>query len=485
MIERKQTEHLAIAALLVTFFGYFAVKVWDIDFWWHIAAGKNILDTGVIPSADPFGIYDASSVKGQTVLKNSWLGQVVLYSVFHWFELNGIILFRAGVLTLCLAIVYLRCRIAGSASLYSLAITALAGLAILHHTGERPQLFSFLFMGLVFLLLDSYIANGKRWQLYAIPVAMLLWNNLHGGAALGVVALAMFGAGYVLENRMLEGRFNTPQIKLMVGVLLLSAFTLVLAPNGFETIKGIIYLESSAIPIKERTSEYVSPWEIGQAALYYWAFIGVTLISLPGFFNKTYWKQAGVVLMIGALSLTSYRYIPFFVLMAAPYVADSLARLLHRFKPPSLAANLSVLFISIALLGYGYKQERVFQHGTLENKFPIGAVAFIEINKLGGKIFNSMNWGGYLLWKLPGAVTVFIDGRVLDPERMIPYTHILWVTPDGQRFFEQEKFDLVLIPHGNAFTGERYPLVSYLLNHPDWQLVYRDVAGSLFARRKR
>ncbi len=483
MNKPSRLEYLALAALLFTFFGYFAVKVWDIDFWWHIAAGRNILESGTIPSTDPFGVYDAASVKGQTVLKSSWLGQVLLYSVFRWFDLDGIILFRAAVLTLCLAIVYLRCRIAGTANVYSLAVTALAGLAILPHTGERPQLFSFLCLALIFLMLDSFMANGRRWQLYCIPPVMLLWNNSHGGAALGMVALGLFGAAYVLENRSAEGRFVALQNKPMIIVVILSAITLVLAPNGLETIKGIVYLQTSPIPFRERTSEYASPWEVWRTALYYWVFICAALLSLPGFLKREYRKQGGLVIAIGAVSVTAYRYIPFFVLLAAPYVAGSLERMLRRFRPPAAAVNLAVLVIALALLGYGFKQGRVFQHGTLENKFPVGAVTFIKANQLGGKIFSSMNWGGYLIWNLPDKVSVFIDGRVLDPERMIPYTHILWATPDGQRFFERENFDLALVPYGNVFTGERYPLLAYLQNHPDWQAVYQDATGYLFVRR--
>jgi hypothetical protein len=72
---------------------------------------------------------------------------------------------------------------------------------------------------------------------------------------------------------------------------------------------------------------------------------------------------------------------------------------------------------------------------------------------------------------------------MLDPTRIVPYTHILWTTPDGQRFFEQENFDLALVPYGNVFTGEHYPLVAFLQNHPDWQAVYQDATGYLFVRR--
>ncbi|MEO8332496.1 MAG: hypothetical protein ABI479_08675, partial [Gallionella sp.] len=247
MNKRSYLEYLALAALLITFFGYFAVRVWDIDFWWHIAAGRNILESGAIPGTDPFGVYDANNVYGQTILKSQWLGQVLLYSVFRWFDLDGIIYLRAGLLTLCLAIVYLRCRLAGIGSLYGLAITALAGMAILQHTGERPQLFSFFYLAVIFLLFDGFARSGKRWLLYCIPLVMLIWSNTHGGAVLGTVALGLYGAGYMIENRLASGRFNTPENRLMVLVVGLSAVVLVLAPNGFTTFKHIIALESNPI----------------------------------------------------------------------------------------------------------------------------------------------------------------------------------------------------------------------------------------------
>jgi hypothetical protein len=467
--------------LLVTFFGFFAVKVWDIDFWWHIAAGRNILETGVIPSVDPFGVYDAANVWGQTILKSQWLGQVSLYSIYRWFDIDGIILFRAGLLTLCLAIVYMRCRIAESASLFSFAMTALAGLSIFLHTGERPQLFSFVYLSLIFLLFDGFVYSSKRWLLYCIPLVMLLWSNTHGGSVLGMVALGLMGACYVLGKRWSEGQFNTTQIKSMVLVVCLSAIALVLTPNGLTTFQHIIALENN--PIRDRTSEYASPWSLWPATLYYWVFIATTVVSLRGFFNKNYWQQGFLVLFIGLVSLTGFRYIPFFVLIAAPYVASSLSRMTSQFKLPGVAANLTVLLIALAFLGYGFKQNKVFQHGLAEQRYPAGAVDFIKSHHLNGKMFNTMNWGGYLIWNLPITTTIFVDGRMLDPTRVAPYTNILWTTSEGLQFFEQANFDLVLVPYGNAFSGERYPIVAYLLNHPDWKAVYQDRSGYLFAKR--
>jgi hypothetical protein len=483
MNQRKYLEYLALAALLITFFGFFSVKVWDIDFWWHIAAGRNILENGAIPSVDPFGMYDAANACGQTVLKSEWLGQVLLYSVYRWFGLDGIILFRAGVLALCLAIVYLRCRLAASAGPFALVIMALAGLAILHHTGERPQLFSFLLLSLLFLLLDSYAHYGKRWLLYCIPPLMLLWSNVHAGALMGVAALGLLGIFYVLENRWAEGRFNTPENQIMLVVVGLSCVILMVAPSGLDTFKCIIIQQSGSI--REMVSEYASPWELWPVTLYYWVFIGVTLVSLPGFYSKTFLKQGSLVVVLGLISVLGYRYIPFFVLVAAPYVAASLDRMLSRVRLPAVAIHLSVLVVALAFLGYGFRQGKVFQHGLQEQRFPVGAVAFIKANKLGGKMFNTMNWGGYLLWNLSGTTSLFIDGRTLDPYRVAPYTNILWATPEGLSFFEHEKFDLALVPYASAFGGKRYPVIAYLQNQPDWQMVYQDASGYLFARRAR
>ena len=200
---------------------------------------------------------------------------------------------------------------------------------------------------------------------------MLLWSNTHGGAVLGMAVLGLFGAGFVLEKRWEAGHFNTPQIKLMLMVVGLSAVALVLAPNGFTTFKYLVFLEHS--PIRERVSEYAPPWAIWPATLYYWVFIGLAIASLPGLYNKAYIKQGVVMFALGMISMTGYRYIPLFVLLAAPYVAANLSRMLSMVKLPAFAVNLCALVVALILLGNGIKQERVFQHGVLEQSFPVGA----------------------------------------------------------------------------------------------------------------
>ena len=285
----------------------------------------------------------------------------------------------------------------------------------------------------------------------------------------------------MLENRWTEGHVKTSANKIMLAAVGLSCIILVAAPSGFDTFKCIIFQQSG--PVREMVSEYASPWSLWPATMYYWIFIGVALASLPGLLGRTYLKQGALVCVLALISVAGYRYIPFFVLVAAPYMAASLSRMSKNLKIPEGAAQVSVLLIALAYLGYGFKQDKVFQHGLQEQRFPVGAVSYIKAHRLSGKMFNSMNWGGYLLWNLYGTTTLFIDGRTLDPYRVAPYTNMLWATRDGLRYFEQANFELVLMSPGNAFTGERYPLIAYLQNQPGWQLVYQDGSGYLFAKR--
>ena len=481
MLKRDTSEYWALVSVLIAFFGFFSVRVWDIDFWWHLAAGKYILESVSIPSVDPFGVYDASSVWGQTVLKSQWLGQVMLYSIYRFFDIDGIILFRAAILTACLFTVYWRCRIAGTGAVFALPLVALSGLAILMHTGERPQLFSFLYCSLIFLLLDMYIISGRKWALYFVPLVMLLWSNTHGGAFLGEVALSLFGAGFIAENTLREKHFSWSGNGPMLVVVAMGATALLLTPNGTTTFRYLVELQNN--PIRAQTSEYASNWVLWPVTMYYWAFFGVAFISLYGLFNRAFIKQGMVVFIIGAISMTGFRFIPFFVLISAPYVAASLNRMLANIQFPSRQMNALLFIVACVCLVIGVRQHRVFQFGIQEQRFPVGAANFIEANRLGGRTFTSMNWGGYLIWKLGDRVSVFVDGRLLDPGRIAPYTNILWTTPEGLQYFRQAGFDMVLVPPSNTFDAERYPLIAYLSEQPEWQAVYQDRESYLFVRK--
>ena len=485
----RYLEYAGVAALLLAFFGLYSVKVADIDFWWHIAAGKQILAAGALPAQDPFSVYNAAGVWGQTVLKSQWLGQVFLYSVFDHFGSDGIIFAKAAILTGCLALVYARCSMAGAAPLASFAILFLVGMGLRGYTTERPQLLSFLFFAVMLFLLDWFSRSGRRWPLYLLPLLALAWANSHGGLVLGVVTLVLFAAGYALEGRVLRGAVPRPHAIALGAVAALAAGAILLAPNGLTTFEYLAFLEKSEI--RDRVSEYFTPlsfwgdWTNAPFLPYYWAFLLLAAAALFTFFSKERLKESGLVVALALLSLTGYRYVPFFLLLAAPYAANGLGTLIGRAAWSRVGAGAAAVLTAGWLLGSGLKDGSTFQHGVHEAGYPVGAVAFMRDNHVSGRMFNTMAWGGYLIWNLHPEVRVYIDGRMLDPKRVVPYTHILWLTAPGKYFFERARFDLVLVPERNRLdsAGEQYPLIAYLQNDPQWQVLYRDASGYLFGRK--
>ena len=115
--------------------------------------------------------------------------------------------------------------------------------------------------------------------------------------------------------------------------------------------------------------------------------------------------------------------------------------------------------------------------------FPVAALDALGDKNISGKIFNHMQWGGYLQWRLSPAARLYVDGRMLDSTRLEPYRHILWATPIGIEWLRREQFNTVMLPLSNRFTGERYALIDYLRAQPEWAMAYRDNNAVVFIRR--
>ncbi|MCH8169323.1 MAG: hypothetical protein IIC03_15540, partial [Proteobacteria bacterium] len=66
---------LCVAGFALLGAGLFSISLWDSDYWWHIAAGREIWQSGRVPGQDPFGVFaPGDGLRAQTVLKAQWLG---------------------------------------------------------------------------------------------------------------------------------------------------------------------------------------------------------------------------------------------------------------------------------------------------------------------------------------------------------------------------------------------------------------------------
>ncbi|VAX02728.1 hypothetical protein MNBD_GAMMA20-1797 [hydrothermal vent metagenome] len=476
-----------LGLLLFVCAGYYAVPLADSDFWWHIAAGRDILQHGALPATDPFGVFPAADViRSDTVLKGQWLGQVVLYGLFEAGGINAVVAFRVAVLLACIALIYIRARCLMAMNPLALwGVLALVALNASGFGGERPQLLSFLFAALFFVCID--LARRRcdwRWLL-PLPLITVLWANSHGGVILGVVLLGLWSVMGWLDKSM--GRRERAQWLAMSGVVF---FASLLTPNGIQTYLYLFQLEGSVL--QQRTSEYISALQVYELG-YVWPQVGIygyfmlAMAGLIGLLKLHRWREAAVVTFLAAISISSYRYFAFFLFIAAPYLIVGLGSLMPKkvnelATPRRIQALVAVTLVIV--LASGTARGTVFRGGLYPAAYPIAIADSVEQQKLRGRAFNNLEWGGYLLWRLGGQVQPYIDGRMLDMSRFPPYTHILWATPQGIQLFNRNNFQLVILPYHGRFDPQRYKLIDYLATRRDWRLAYRDAQGVVFVRRQ-
>jgi hypothetical protein len=106
----------------------------------------------------------------------------------------------------------------------------------------------------------------------------------------------------------------------------------------------------------------------------------------------------------------------------------------------------------------------------------VKAAAFIEERGYPGPLYNPIDWGGYLIWRLPG-LPAAIDGRTnLHGDRRIKRFADTW---DGQPGWED---DPDLAAARLIILQPRAPLAALLRLDPRYTVVHEDPVAVVFVR---
>ena len=471
---------------LITFFAFGYTPISDSDFWWHIAAGQWIVEHGALPLTDPFGMYSAAdTVRNDTVLRGQWLGQVALYEAFNLGGSTGIIIMRALLLTGCLGLLFWRAQRLGAAAWASWAVLIPSGLLALGFTNDRPQLFSYLLAALLFLAIENYERSRARGWLWMLPLIAVVWANIHGAFLLAVALLPLYVLALWVQARLKQKNFRAQHGALALATFAFLPATL-LNPNGFITYAYLFNLEGSAL--QNATSEYISSfalYQLGNFVPQLWVALLyiLSIVACIGLWRRD-WPRLVLVIFLGVIGARSYRYLAFMIFITGPYLAVGLTHVLNiklRFLIPHYSIAM-LLMLAAAVITLGVKNGVALHGGVNRNMFPAAALDALGDKNISGKIFNHMQWGGYLQWRLGSSAHLYVDGRMLDSTRLEPYRHILWATPGGIELLRRELFDVVMLPPSNRFTGERYALADYLHTQSEWGMVYQDRDAVVFVR---
>ncbi|HWR58208.1 MAG TPA: hypothetical protein VN328_04895 [Thermodesulfovibrionales bacterium] len=544
---------LFLVLLFFAFSSWFQ-KIGNLDFWWHIKTGQYILENRALPDKDPFTYtfleHDIDSPEmPAVVLKSYWLSQVIFYLIFEHFGPLGIVLLKVSVFALILMVFwkYLVDRSASSI----LTFIMLAGFVVFsgEHVAERPQIFSFLFAAIVFYLLEnirtecriqdektvtknaSFFVNQASCIMHLVwlPVIMLLWANIHRGYMVGITFIMVYGAALAIRKVPLQAK--APALVMCIASICIT----LLNPVSYHSITSFVSSQGGAYrnePLEFNPLFRVIPLLSRNA----YPFLGLLIVaaivvvtSLISSVSRFAFRRAQgdnvmvspsidsgqalsnvmvslsnhptrlplehLLLLIGTAiaSLSSVRYAMFFMIVAVPIVTVYLTGRFRLWKEWLPFERIAIVILSLVLLLLSFRSSLFMQpRGDLVDAaaFPANAVEFMQRGSLQPRIFNDINWGGYLIWKLYPGYQVFSDTRALNLEIYRQYLSILRANktkyggkPEWKALLDMYSINTIIHSTVNPHSGEIWPLMLELLRDGGWHLIYADGMAAILARK--
>jgi len=474
-------------AFVVSFF-----KIADLDFWWHLKSGQLILQQNSIPHTEIFSF----TAFGREYIDHEWLFQVIQSLFYKAGGEAGIILLKSILIASIYLLITRFLLKKGISSFCILAVVLLSICGARTRFIERPELFTELFLVIIYIVIDSYLQTGKRTILIAVPICILAWSNIHAavilGLALEVVFLCAVITGLVLEKYGYPRNYNAgiSELKTLFILFLVSLLLTGANPNGYRILKVPFELTSIIDSGLLHNEEWKQP-PLLQLPFFYLSLLFTFVLIL---FHSRRLHIASFLFsaFLGYISLKYVRNIGVFCMMmpllTAPYLPVFESE-------KNILAGATMLFSICLLLLMIYSP---FEFGIGHaSYFPDGIVRFTKKENLQGHLLNSYGFGGYLIWNLYPERRIFIDGRnevylpLLKKLIQARGDSVSWkkLLSDYQIEYALLNYtdsleEVTVLDQNNHRTKTYAPFTSTHFPRSAWALVYWDDDGMVLIRRK-
>jgi hypothetical protein len=454
----------------------------DSDTFWHLRAGAWMVEHGQVLRTDPFSLTRA----GQAWIYPGWLAEIVLYGIYSAWGFTGLDLFTALLALASFALIWhtIKCPILLRAFLL---ITAAAASGV--YWSARPQMFTLLFTAFSLLVLEKAREGWRRLLWVLVPVAAV-WSNLHGGFAVLFILLGIYGfaellsSGWVALERRTSIRLALPNmassISLHAVVGLVSLAAIGLNPNGVQMLAYPFRTVSIGV-LRQYIQEWQSPNFHDPGMQPFLVLLLLTIAVYAAGRRRPRITDVLLTVVFGAMALLAARNIGLFALAVlpglVPQTESALSPLLERLPPsrpirPALARTINVLLLLLvciaAILQISLSVSPQSNEKQLSQDFPVAAAKAILEQHPPGPLFNSYNWGGYVLWALYPDYPSFVDGRtdLFDDDLLQSYLAAWKAESEWQSVISRWGIRLVLIEPDAPLAGA--------LLRDGWQTRYAD-----------
>jgi len=478
------------AAALVSLFAIGAVleslrlaSFHDSEIWRHLRVGNWILANGNWPRV---GLFSQVSNRGWRDF--SWGYDVLTASAYSALGLHALPLCRMGFQVALAVATFILAggrRHFWSAVAFSAVAQYLAG-----SMGSGAVACSVVLFGIELVLLQEIRSTGNVRLMYVLPPLFLLWANLDAEFVFGLLTYVLFLLALVIEAHGQRANWQWSQEtseKLPAGTATIVGLGCVMAslinPYGIYTYPAFFSNQADAISVNlpgHSAMGFHRPQDYLLLLLTMTAFLVLGLRRSLRIFP--------LCLLIGctALAFRSEREGWLAALVCLAVIGEMTSNEIEKASEPvtfhwewkalSAAVALSLMIAGLVLLAFVPRRPEQLM-ARLSDQFPVQACNFIRQHDLPQPLFNSLAWGGFLIWYLP-EYPVAIDGRrgLYSGQEESDYSKVMKGDMPLQEFAPMAGAQTLLLEKGSVM-GE------VLRDLPGFQVAYEDSLAIVFLRQ--
>lgn len=396
----------------------------------HLKNGETILSGDFSVLNKNFYSY---AYPNYPFVNHHWLSGVVFYLVEKISGFNGLSVFYV-LLNIAAFLVFF----AAAVRLASFEIAAVVSVIILPiislRPEIRPEIFTYLFSGIFFLILAN---SGKSWRwLWLLPILEIFWVNFHILFIFGIVIIAAFLIGYLIDflrERSQEAKASFFQLSAVfisaVSATLLNPAGLNGALYPFKLFRQKIY-DNGYLLFEDQSFRFIENiFGAYPAGIYFKIVLGILIASFIFYFIHFFIKKTFFINTTNRIFITNFLLAIFFSSLA--WLAIRSFTLFGYFALPLIAFNfrgiasivkikektssiLFAVFIILSAFLFVFINPQQWENRQTGIGLIDGinqAADFFKQNNLFGPIFNNYDIGGYLIYHLFPKEKAFVDNR--------------------------------------------------------------------------
>ena len=500
----RQIKSLSVSNIITLSFLFTLVivlgfrQIYSPDIGFHLKTGHWILQNFEFPGNDVF-TYTVGTHK---YIDLQWLYQITIAIIDTLFGEFGLVASNAFLIVACFILVLFRIMRKQNLNEIShwqlLFFLAICSVGTIFET--RPHTFSWVYLNIVFIILDEYVERGGK-SLVFLPLIMVLWTNTHSIFIIGWIVIG----SYILGSIWKERRLWTPMTKyglLSMGISLINPYF----------IKGVAYpfrqfqlLQSSNI-FNNSFSELLSPLQseiyfnngafvLFQPLFCFHIFLVVSIVIFLMRLKRIQLHELLIFLLFLYLGCTAIKNIGFYIFAVLPITIHGLQsgvpaenppkRTWWNFKRIQTILNGIVITLSFVLMkaivtdsyyiNFGCNLKLGYRYDN--NMLPYNASQYLRDNHLEGTILNEINFGGFLMYRLPQKVS--IDGRLeVMGEEFFKKYYNLWDVIDKGQILKEYQPEIVMFPYQYEFLW-----IHYFKKDTTWRLLYFDEIAAIYVKK--